>query len=129
MIAQVLMGPSKQLKQMIEIENNIVKNPNWSEANQLAICKRVRGFQLLATKKQIQIVVRAGLEPRTTGLRVCHPNHTAKYGLKALTTEVNFTEGIKTKYNFVLLVLSHQTSSSQYYFFFIIYLADNSSGP
>jgi len=38
-IAQVLLGPSKQLKQIIQIEHNIVKNSNWPEANQLAIYK------------------------------------------------------------------------------------------
>jgi len=38
-IAQVLVGPSKQLKQIFQIEHNIVKNPNWPEANQLAIYK------------------------------------------------------------------------------------------
>jgi len=41
-IAQVLVGPSKQLKQIIEIEHNIVKNLNWPEANQLAIYKHGR---------------------------------------------------------------------------------------
>ena len=45
-IAQVLVGPSKQLKQIIQTEHNIVKNPNWPEANQLAIYKRGRGFEL-----------------------------------------------------------------------------------
>ena len=44
---------------MIQIEHNIVKNPNWSEANQLPIYKRGRGSELGATVKQIQIVVRA----------------------------------------------------------------------
>ena len=39
-IAQVLVGPSKQLKQIFQIEHNIVKNPNWPETNQLAIYKR-----------------------------------------------------------------------------------------
>ena len=38
-----LVRPSKQLKQIIQIEHNIVKNPNWPEANQLAIYKRDRG--------------------------------------------------------------------------------------
>ena len=28
------MGPSKQLKQVIQIEHNIVKKPHWLEANQ-----------------------------------------------------------------------------------------------
>jgi len=38
-LAQVPVGPSKQLKQIIQIEHD-VKNPNWPEANQLAIYKR-----------------------------------------------------------------------------------------
>ena len=50
------MGPTKLLKQIIQIEHNIVKNPNWPEANQLAIYKRFRGFELVATKRQIQVV-------------------------------------------------------------------------
>ena len=48
---------------MIQIENNIVKNPNWPEAKQLAIYKRGRGFELEATMKQTQVVIRAGIEP------------------------------------------------------------------
>lgn len=61
--AQLLVGPSEQVKQMIQIKNNIVKNPNWPEANQLTIYKRVRGFKLGATVKQIQVVINAGFEP------------------------------------------------------------------
>ena len=76
-IAQVLVGPSKQLKQIFQIQHNIVKNPNWPEANQLAIYKRGRGFELGATEKQTQIVVRAGLEPGTAGLRVRRADHSA----------------------------------------------------
>jgi len=38
--AQILVGWSKQLKQIFQIEHNNVKNPNWPEANQLAIYKR-----------------------------------------------------------------------------------------
>ena len=44
----------------------MVKNPNWQEADQLAICKRGRGDELRATEKQLQLSVRAGLEPETT---------------------------------------------------------------
>ena len=79
-IAQVLVGPSKQLKQIFQIEHNIVKNPNWPEANQWAIYKRGRGFELEylgATEKQTQEVVRAGLEPGTAGLRVRRAEHSA----------------------------------------------------
>ena len=71
-IAQVLVRPSKQLKQIFQIKHNIVKNPNWPEANQLAIYMRGRRFELRATEKQIQVVVRAGLEPGTARLRVRH---------------------------------------------------------
>ena len=31
----------------------MVKNPNWQEADQLAIYKRVQGVELGATKKQL----------------------------------------------------------------------------
>jgi len=71
------MGPSKQLIQIIQIEHIIVKNPNWLEASQFAIYKSGRGFELRATVKQIQLVVRVGLEPGTTWLRVWHADHSA----------------------------------------------------
>ena len=38
----MLVGPSKCLKQTIQIGLNRLKNPNWPEANQLA----GRGFEL-----------------------------------------------------------------------------------
>ena len=47
---------------IIQIGHNIVKNPNWLEANQLAIYKCGQGFELGATIKQIQVVVRANAE-------------------------------------------------------------------
>ena len=50
-ITQLLVGPSKQLKQIIQTAHNISKIPNWPEANQLAIYKRGRGFELGATEK------------------------------------------------------------------------------
>ena len=59
-IAQRLVGPSKQLKQIIQIEHNMVKNPNWPEANQLAIYKRGRGFELGITVKQLQLNGQSG---------------------------------------------------------------------
>ena len=83
-IAQVLVGSSIQLKQIIRIVNNIVKNPNWPWANQLAIYKRGRGFELgPANQKQIQVVVRAALEPGTAGLWVRHADHSATLPLKS----------------------------------------------
>ena len=44
-----LVGPSKYLKQTIQIELNRVKNPNWVEANQLAIYKHGPRFELGTT--------------------------------------------------------------------------------
>ena len=75
-IALVLVGPNIKLhKEIIRIENNMVKNPNWQEADQLAIYKHVRGVELGATEKQLQLAVSAGLEPGTTGFQVRRPNH------------------------------------------------------
>ena len=88
-IAQVLVGPSKQLKQIIQIEHNIVKNPNWPEANQLAIYKLGRGFELGPTEKQIPEVARAGLEPGTAALRVRHADHSATLPPIAKTMTAN----------------------------------------
>ena len=80
------------MKQITQIVHNKVKNPNWSEANQLAVNKRGGGFELGATennpasgqgatwvrglrvslrhsriwtrdnREQIQLAVRSGLE-------------------------------------------------------------------
>ena len=52
----------------------MVKNPNWQEADQLAIYKRSRGVELGATEKQLQLAVRVGLEPGTSGFQVRQPN-------------------------------------------------------
>ena len=45
----MLVGLSKCVKQIIQIELNRVKNPNWPEANQLAIYKHGQGFELGTT--------------------------------------------------------------------------------
>ena len=52
----------------------MVKNPNWQEADQLAIYKRGRGVELRAAENQLQVVVRAGLEPGASGFQVRRPN-------------------------------------------------------
>ena len=52
----------------------MVKNPNWQEADQLAIYKRGRGVELGATEKQLKLAVRAGIEPGTSELQVRRPN-------------------------------------------------------
>ena len=52
----------------------MVKYPNWQEADQLAIYKRVRGVELGATEKQLLLAPRTGLEPGTSGFQVRRPN-------------------------------------------------------
>ena len=61
--AQSLVGLCKQLKQIIQIEHNVVENPYWLEANELAIYKWSWGFQVGAIVKQIYAAVRVELEP------------------------------------------------------------------
>ena len=64
-----IVGPSMKLQ-----------NPNWQEADQLAIYKRGRGVELGAAGKQLLLAVRARLEPGASGLHVRHSNpldHTA----------------------------------------------------
>ena len=62
---------------MIQIQHSIVKNSYSLEANQLAIYKCGQGSELVATVKQIQVMVKAGLEPGTVGLQVRHADHSA----------------------------------------------------
>ena len=57
----------------------MVKNPNWQEADQLAIYKRSRGVELGATEKQLQLAVRAEPEPKTSGFQVRHPKHSTTF--------------------------------------------------
>ena len=53
------MGPSKQLKQIIQTEHNIVKNLNWLEATS-RLFTSVAEDLLEATEKQIHVVARTG---------------------------------------------------------------------
>ena len=50
--ALMLVRVSKFLKQIIQIKPNRVKNPIWAEANQLAIYKYGRGFELGTTENK-----------------------------------------------------------------------------
>ena len=68
----MLVGPSKCLKQIIQIELNRVKHP-WPEANQLAIYKHGRGFEL----GTYRLVVRAGLDLGASELKVQRSNRSA----------------------------------------------------
>ena len=49
-------------------EHKMVKNPNWQEADQLAVYKRGRGVELKSlTRNNSSLVVRAGIESATSG--------------------------------------------------------------
>jgi len=41
-------------------EHNMVKNPNWREADQLAIYKHDRGVELGSTERQLQLRGQSG---------------------------------------------------------------------
>ena len=41
-------------------EHNRLKNPNWREADQLAICKHDQGVELGSTEKQLQLSGQSG---------------------------------------------------------------------
>ena len=60
----MLVGRSKLPKQIIQIKHNRVKNPNWPEANQLAIYKRGRGFELGTTENKSSKRSGRDLNPR-----------------------------------------------------------------
>ena len=47
-----IVGPSKCLKRIIQTKVNRAKNPKWPEANQLAICKHGRGFEIGTTENK-----------------------------------------------------------------------------
>ena len=66
----MLVGQSKFLKQIIQIKPNRLKNPNWPEANQLAIYKSVIWTQGYC--EQIQLEYSLG-RTWTWGLKIRSP--------------------------------------------------------
>jgi len=52
--------PLKLKETNISNEHNRLKNPNWQEADQLAIYKHDRGVELGSTKKQLQLSGQSG---------------------------------------------------------------------
>ena len=52
-------------------ELNMVKNPNWQEADQLAIYKHDRGVELGSTEKQLRLSGQSGTWTRD--LRISGP--------------------------------------------------------
>lgn len=62
---------------IIQMENRNVENPNWLEANKLAIYKLSRGFELGQALKQIQTMVRVEVKPETSALGAQRTDHSA----------------------------------------------------
>ena len=52
--------PLKLKETNISNELNRLKNPNWQEADQLAIYKHDRGVELGSTEKQLQLSGQSG---------------------------------------------------------------------
>ncbi len=62
----------KQRKQIFLNEHNKVKNPNWQEADQLAIYKAWSRLWTRDNRETNPASGRASLEPRTSGLQHKH---------------------------------------------------------
>jgi len=76
-LSQRLVGPTKHLKQTNKKINgklNKVKNLNWLEANQLAIYKRSRGFELVPDHRE-QTQLKVGADYKSNAL---NPGHATK---------------------------------------------------
>ena len=66
-----------QCKQIVINKHNMVKNPNWRGADQLAIYKRRREVEPRGYREQHQLAVRTGFEPATYGFQIRRSNHSA----------------------------------------------------
>ena len=76
----------------------MVKNPNWQEADQLAFYKHGGGVELRATEKQLQLTVRAGLEPETSRFQVRYRNHSSTlHPFGAYNSKLNVCVGETTE--------------------------------
>ena len=91
----MLVGPSKCLKRIIQIELNRVKNPNWPEANQLAILQAWTRIWTRDYREQIQLAVRAGLELGASELQVQRSKHSATLPLKVEELSNDIKNSIK----------------------------------
>ena len=70
----MLVGPIKRLKQVIQIQCNRVKNPNWPEAKQAGYLQAWSRIWTQDYHEQIQLAVREGLELGTSKLQVQRSN-------------------------------------------------------
>ena len=65
--------PLKLKETNISNEHNRLKNPNWREADQLAIYKHDRGVELGSTEKQLQLHVSGQSGTWNRDLRISSP--------------------------------------------------------
>ena len=88
----MLVGPRKCLKEIIQIELNGVKNPNWPEANQLAIYKCGEDLNLgLPTPRTYSASGQGGLELGTSELQDQRSNRSATLPSKYYLTLLSFS--------------------------------------
>ena len=73
----MLVRPSKYLKQIIQIELNRVKNPNWSGGKPAGYLQAWPRIWTWDYREQIQLAVRAGLELGAYELKVQRSNRSA----------------------------------------------------
>ena len=62
--------PVKLKETNTSTKHNRLNNPNWQEADQLAICKHDREVELESTEKQLQL---SGQRPWTCNLQISTP--------------------------------------------------------
>ena len=67
----------------------MVKNPNWREADQLAIYKRRREVELGATENNISLRSERDLNPATYGFQIRRSNHSATLPPHLLFTQTS----------------------------------------
>ena len=72
-MALMPVGPSKFIRRTIEIKHNRVKNPNWPEANQLAIYNREQ--MQLAVRVEIRYFLRCS---RAATVKKCTKKRAAR---------------------------------------------------
>ena len=64
------MPPKLKERRLISTTQNRLRNPNWREADQLALCKHDQGIEQGCTKKQLQLRVSDQRRTLTRNLQI-----------------------------------------------------------
>ena len=75
-IAQVLVGPSKQLKQIIQIQHKLLRIPTGRRQTSWLFTRAAEKLNS-GYRDQHQLVVRTGFEPATYRFQIRRSNHSA----------------------------------------------------